>query len=145
MPHSPRWHANNLWVLDSGRGTIARVDRRHGTAQTFADLSGFTRGLAFSAEPRVHRAVAGAREQRRSAGFPLTDRLPESERFCGVQVLDVHDRRGRGLVKFEAGVDEIFAVQVLPGIAFPAILDARDPLLETAYALSPHALAQVRQ
>src|SRR5581483_2469980 len=26
MPHSPRWYANELLVLESGHGTIARVD-----------------------------------------------------------------------------------------------------------------------
>ena len=144
MPHSPRWYANNLWVLDSGRGTIARVDRESGTTQTFADLSGFTRGLDFH-KNLAFIGLSRVRESNVFGGLPLTDRLPESERFCGVQVLDLTTAKVVASLKFEAGVNEIFAVQVLPGIAFPQILERDDKLIDTAYALSPQALAQVRQ
>jgi uncharacterized protein (TIGR03032 family) len=27
MPHSPRWHGDQLWVLESGTGSLLRVDR----------------------------------------------------------------------------------------------------------------------
>src|SRR6185436_20598636 len=46
MPHSPRWHDGQLWVLESGAGTLARVDLVTGRRQTVARLPGFTRGLA---------------------------------------------------------------------------------------------------
>ena len=144
MPHSPRWYANRLWVLDSGRGTMAVVDRDTGTATTFADLNGFTRGLDF----HQHFAFVGLSRVRESnvfGGLPLTERLPESERFCGVQVLNLSLGKIEAALKFTSGVNEIFAVQVLPGIAFPAILEPDDELVPSCYALSPQALAQVRQ
>lgn len=144
MPHSPRWYANRLWVLDSGRGTIALVDRDAGTTSTFADLNGFTRGLDF------HRnfafvGLSRVRESNVFGGLPLTERLPESERFCGVQVIDVSAGRIAAALKFTSGVNEIFAVQVLPGIAFPEVLERDDELVATCYSLSPQALAQVRE
>ena len=46
MPHSPRWYAGKLWVLESGRGTVATVDPGTGVVSTVAELPGFTRGLA---------------------------------------------------------------------------------------------------
>jgi uncharacterized protein (TIGR03032 family) len=144
MPHSPRWHANGLWVLDSGRGTIARVDPATKRAETFADLSGFTRGLGF------HRNMAfiglsRVRESNVFGGLPLTDRLPQEERFCGVQALNLATGKVEAALKFLTAVNEIFAVQVLPDVTFPAILENPDELIATAYALSPQALAQVRQ
>lgn len=144
MPHSPRFYADNLWVLDSGRGTIARVDRSTGKAETFADLSGFTRGLDF------HRnyafiGLSRVRESNVFGGLPLTDRLPEAERFCGVQVLNLSTGKVEASVRFETGVNEIFAVQVLPNICFPEILEPDNELVRTCYALSLQALAQVRQ
>ncbi|MFO1316113.1 MAG: TIGR03032 family protein [Burkholderiales bacterium] len=144
MPHSPRWHANNLWVLDSGRGTMARVDPETGQTQTFADLNGFTRGLDF------HRTLAfiglsRVRESNIFGGLPLTERLAENERFCGLQALNLSTGKVEAALKFTKGVNEIFGVQVLPGITFPAVLDSDDELLRTTYALSPQALAQVRQ
>jgi uncharacterized protein (TIGR03032 family) len=123
---------------------MAVVDRDTGTATTFADLNGFTRGLDF----HQHFAFVGLSRVRESnvfGGLPLTERLPESERFCGVQVLNLSLGKIEAALKFTSGVNEIFAVQVLPGIAFPAILEPDDELVPSCYALSPQALAQVRQ
>jgi uncharacterized protein (TIGR03032 family) len=144
MPHSPRLYGNELWVLESGRGTLARVDRRNGSLDTVAEFSGFTRGLDFSG----NLAFVGLSQVRQSSvigGLPLTDRLPEEERFCGIQVLNLSTGQREAFLKFESGVQEIFAVQVLHGIRFPAILEDDDPLIATSYTLSPEALAQVRK
>lgn len=144
MPHSPRWHANSLWVLDSGRGTISRVDQSTKRAEPFADLSGFTRGLGFFRN-MAFIGLSRVRESNVFGGLPLTERLAESERFCGVQALNLSTGKVVAALKFLTAVNEIFAVQVLPDMTFPAILEGRDELVQTAYALSPPALAQVRQ
>jgi len=48
MPHSPRWYADRLWVLESGTGSIGVVDERAGKYEAIAQLPGFTRGLDFA-------------------------------------------------------------------------------------------------
>ena len=88
MPHSPRVHGNDLWLLDSGRGGLARVDRGNGKTDTMAELPGFTRGLDFAG----NLAFVGLSQTRQSnvfGGLPLTDRLSEEERFCGIQVVNL--------------------------------------------------------
>jgi uncharacterized protein (TIGR03032 family) len=47
MPHSPRWYQDQLWFLESGQGSLARVDLERGTWETVAQVPGFTRGLDF--------------------------------------------------------------------------------------------------
>ena len=47
-----------------------------------------------------------------------------------------------GLLKFTGGVQEIFAVQALPGILFPEIIHEGEHL-ETSYALPEEALREV--
>ena len=47
MPHSPRWYQDQLWVLESGEGGLARVDLDTGRWETVIRLPGFTRGLDF--------------------------------------------------------------------------------------------------
>src|SRR5262249_31887756 len=47
MPHSPRWHAGRLWVLESGAGGLGFVDSVAGRFERVAELPGFTRGLDF--------------------------------------------------------------------------------------------------
>ena len=46
-------------------------------------------------------------------------------------------------LRFEAGVQEIFAVQVLAGLRFPELLEPDDPRLAHAYVLPDAALAEV--
>ena len=41
MPHSPRWYRDQGWVLESGQGSIAKVDLQNQTWQTLAHMPGF--------------------------------------------------------------------------------------------------------
>src|SRR5665213_3255856 len=47
MPHSPRLHDGNLWLLESGDGSLGTVDVASGTYSKVAEMPGFTRGLDF--------------------------------------------------------------------------------------------------
>lgn len=47
MPHSPRWYQGQLWVLESGNGSLAKVDLNSGKLTNVAQLPGFTRGIDF--------------------------------------------------------------------------------------------------
>ena len=143
MPHSPRYYANHLWVLDSGLGTIATIDRSTGKAVPFAQMSGFTRGLDFHGK-MAFIGLSRVREKSTFGGLPLTERIDEKDRFCGVQALNLSTGKVEGYVKFETVVNEIFAVAVLPGLSFPTILERDDELVDTVYALSPSALRELR-
>jgi hypothetical protein len=48
-------------------------------------------------------------------------------------------------LRFSAAVEEIFAVQVLPGLRFPHILDEDDPLLDSTWAIPDAALVDVER
>ena len=140
MPHSPRWHGDRLWVLESGQGTLARVDPVSGALQVVAELPGFTRGLDFYGR----FAFVGLSQVRDSAlfsGIPITQRL--TERTCGVWVVDLSNGQVVAFLRFEAAVQEIFAVQVLPGIHFPEILEPDDELIATSYTVPDEALRDV--
>jgi len=143
MPHSPRIYSEHIWVLESGKGTMALVDRRSGKLQTVAEFAGFTRGLDFAG----NLAFVGLSKVRQSnvfGGLPITQRLTEEQRFCGIQVLDLSTGRIVEWLRFDSGVSDIFAVAVLPGARFPAVLEENDPLVPDAFSLSPEGLAQVR-
>ena len=60
MPHSPRWHRNVLWMLESGHGTLVRLDLKRGAKTQVARMPGFTRGMGLCGPPGVHRAFQGA-------------------------------------------------------------------------------------
>ncbi len=139
MPHSPRWYDRRLWLLESGQGSLALANVRGGAWQTVATLPGFTRGLSFYG-PLAFIGLSQVRESATFSGIPLVERL--EERTCGVWVVDVRDGRTVGFLRFEEGVQEIFAVEVLPW-RFADMLDWGDERLRTSYVLPDEALAAV--
>lgn len=140
MPHSPRWYNEHLWILESGYGSLARVDLTNRVRETVAQLPGFTRGIDFWGS-LAFIGLSQIRETSVFSGIPLTERL--TERICGVWVIDFNTGQTVAFLKFEEAVQEIFAVQVLPGIGFPEIVDWDEKLIATSYVLPDEALAQV--
>ena len=140
MPHSPRWYQGRLWLLESGQGTLAVVDLQRGTWQTVAQVPGFTRGLDFVG-PLAFIGLSQVRETAVFSGIPLVERL--KERTCGVWVVHLETGQTVGFLRFDAGVQEIFAVQVLPGVCFPEVLEWGDERLAHSYVLPDAALAEV--
>lgn len=138
MPHSPRWYDGRLWLLESGQGSLAWVDLERGVWQHVCQVPGFTRGLDFHG-PLAFIGLSQVRESATFSGIPLVERL--SERTCGVWVVNIETGQTLGFLRFEAGVQEIFAVQVLPW-RFPDLLEPDDPHLASAYVLPDAALAE---
>ncbi|MDB9315111.1 TIGR03032 family protein [Spirulina sp. CS-785/01] len=142
MPHSPRWYDNRLWVLESGKGSLATVDTQRGFVTPVTQLPGFTRGIDFYGR----LAFIGLSQVRESAvfsGIPLTERL--KERVCGVWVVNIDSGEIVAFLRFEDAVQEIFSVQVLPGVRFPEIIDWDETLMGTSYVLPDEALREVVQ
>jgi uncharacterized protein (TIGR03032 family) len=137
MPHSPRWHAGRLWLLESGKGTLATVDPATGTVTTIAELPGFTRGLAF-AGPYAFVGLSQVRETVFD-GIPIATR---PERRCGVWVVDVRSGQTAGFLRFEGNVQEIFDVQLLRA-RWPELVEPDADLVATSFAVPPAALSEV--
>ena len=140
MPHSPRVHDGKLYLLESGKGTLARADLATGTVTTLAELPGFTRGLAF-AGPFAFVGLSQVRESNIFGGIPLSERVKEKQ--CGVWVVDLRNGRTVGFLRFEEAVQEIFDVQVLSGIRFPELAEPGSDLLAGAFVLPDEALREV--
>ncbi len=142
MPHSPRWHADRLWICESGKGTLATVDPATGAMATVAELPGFTRGVDF-AGPYAFVGLSQIRESGTFSGIPIAERA--AERNCGVWVVDVRTGEQVGALRFTQGVQEIFSVQLLHGIKCPALLDKLNKVALESYFLPTETLRDVRQ
>jgi uncharacterized protein (TIGR03032 family) len=141
MPHSPRWYHGKLYLLESGAGRILTVNPSDGATETVAEVPGFCRGISFIG-PYALVGLSQVRETAVFAGLPLTMRWPE--RKCGIWIVDLRDGSIPGWLAFESGVQEIFAVQVLPW-KFPALLDLSDPFVRSSYSLPDQALKKVAE
>ena len=132
MPHSPRRYDGKLWLLESGHGRLGSIDPQTGRYETLCELEGFTRGLSFAG----NIAFVGLSQIRESASFggvPLAEKLKEKERIAGVWAIDIRTGETVAFVRFMAGVQEVFAVEVLPDTRYPEILEPDDPLVGTSY------------
>jgi uncharacterized protein (TIGR03032 family) len=139
MPHSPRLYDNRLWLLESGEGSLVRVDLQEQTWHTITKLPGFTRGIDFIG-PLAFIGLSQVRESAVFSGIPLVERL--DERTCGVWVVDIQTGETVAFLRFEEGVQEIFAVQILPA-RFPEMLEWGDERLKHSYVLPDEALQDV--
>jgi uncharacterized protein (TIGR03032 family) len=140
MPHSPRWYQGKLYALESGNGSLIVADIKKGTWETVVELEGFTRGVDFVGDV-AFIGLSQVRESNTFGGIPLTERL--TERNCGIWAVNIKTGQVLGFLKFDGIVQEIFSIQVVQGAQFPAVLDAKDDLIDSTYVLPDEALKEV--
>ncbi len=141
MPHSPRLFNNQLWLCESGTGTFGRVDLQVGRYEPIASLPGFTRGVDFF-DRYAFIGLSQVRESAVFSGIPIAER-PLSERACGVWVIDMVTGETVAWLKFDDGVQEIFAVTVLPNSRFPDVINDQPKLIADSFILPDESLSSV--
>jgi uncharacterized protein (TIGR03032 family) len=132
MPHSPRWHEDKLWVLESGTGRLAVIDRATGQCETVAQCSGFTRGLAII-DRFAFIGLSKIRPTSAMDGAPLAARREQLK--CGVVAIDLGSGSEVGFLNFETAVEEIFDVHLLVGIRFPEVIGFQNDAISHSFAL----------
>lgn len=124
MPHSPRMHNGQLWVLNAGTGELGIVhlpekDGEIGRFEPRVFCPGFLRGLAFHG----HYAFVGLSKPRyqRFEGLALDQKLQDadSEPWCGVQVIDLNTDTCAEWFRIDGAIAELYDVEIIPGFACP--------------------------
>jgi uncharacterized protein (TIGR03032 family) len=118
MPHSPRVHLGQLWLLDSGRGELLRIDPADGGTHLVGRFPGYARGLAL-AGPLAFVGLSKIRETSTFGGLPIAERREQLK--CGVVVVNVQTGAHVGQFEFSSGVDEIFDVTLVSGASHTAM------------------------
>jgi uncharacterized protein (TIGR03032 family) len=116
LPHSPRVAGGHLYFLHSGLGRLDRLDPANGQLVAVANVPGIARGLALAND---YAFVGLSKARPTLEGVPIVahrDRLK-----CGLAVVDLRTGKLASQLEFHTGVEEIFDVQVLPGLTFPFI------------------------
>jgi uncharacterized protein (TIGR03032 family) len=140
MPHSPRLHRGELYVLNSGEGQLLRINRLNGERDVIAELPGYVRGLDLIG----NTAVVGLSRIRETAVF---GGLPVASRHdllrCGIALIDLSSGGLQGFCWFETGVEELFAVTTIPGYRCPIVVgpnaqaDEKEDSSQTIWAIPP--------
>ena len=120
MPHSPRLARDGaMYVLDSGRGWLERVDEQSGGREPVSFLSGFARGMALwnnFALVTLSLPRDGSFE-----GLELQGNLKAKggEPWCGVLVIDLRTGDAVHWIRLSGHIQELFDVAILPGVQCP--------------------------
>ncbi len=125
MPHSPRWHRDTLYVLNSGAGEFGRVDLATGKFVPIAFCPGYLRGLTFLGNYAII-GLSEPRENRTFAGLPLQERLAAEGAAprCGLYVIDLATGDIVHWVRISGIVTELYDVVALPA-ARPSLIGFR--------------------
>ncbi len=133
MPHSPRLHQDELWILNAGTGELGVVIRpesgsgRMGRFEPRVFCPGFLRGLAFHG----NLAFVGLSKPRykRFEGLALDQRLKDtdSEPWCGIQIIDLAKGTCVDWLRIDGAVGELFDVAVIPGHSCPMTISPNSP------------------
>lgn len=123
MPHSPRWYADRLWVLNSGCGEFGYVDLESQKFVPVAFCPGYLRGLSFIG----HYAIVGLSRPRHDNtfnGLEIDDRLAQHgvQARCGLQVIDLRSGDSPHWLRIDGLVMELYDVAMVPGIRRPAAI-----------------------
>ena len=111
MPHSPRWHDGELYVLNSGMGNLQRVDLASGARELVAAVPGYARGLAFH-DGLAFVGLSRIRETAIFGGAPIAEFHDQLK--CGLGVIELATGNTVATLEFTSGLEEIFDVQVVP-------------------------------
>lgn len=141
MPHSPRVHKGELWVLNSGTGELGVVvpakdgeSEGHFEAKVFCP--GFVRGLAFCGD----YAFVGLSKPRykRFEGLALDEKLKavDSDPWCGIQIIQLSTGTCVDWLRIDGNLAELYDLEVIPKVMAPM---AVPPESKEAAQLITHA------
>ncbi|MGC9941346.1 MAG: TIGR03032 family protein [Verrucomicrobiota bacterium] len=116
LPHSPRVDGGRLFFLRSGESDLAVADGRSGGVASVVPVPGVARGLGLHGG---YAFVGISKARPTLEGVPI---VAERDKLrCGVWVVDLRSGSIAGHLEFNTGVEEIFDVQILPGIVAPYV------------------------
>jgi uncharacterized protein (TIGR03032 family) len=120
MPHSPRLHRGDLWLLNSGAGYFGKVDPKAGRFEPVTFCLGYLRGQAFVGDYAVV-GLSRPRHDKTFGGLALDEELARRgvEARCGLQIIDLRTGDVAHWVRLEGMVSELYDVAVLPGVERP--------------------------
>jgi len=137
MPHSPRWHNGQLYVLNSGCGDFGRVNLDTGRFEPICFLPGYARGLSLHGD----FALIGLSKPRVKSfeGLELQERLEAKnvKARCGIAVVDLRNGDLAHSINIDGVIDELYDVVALPGIRTPSALGFKSEEIRRTIRMAP--------
>lgn len=119
MPHSPRMYKEKVYLLFSATGELACFDPKTGKTEVLMKLNTFVRGLS------IYRDLAFIGTSKLRESSTTFSKLPITQQSHSAGFLVVHlpTLKLVGFLRYQTSVDEIYDIQVIPGLRRPGILN----------------------
>jgi len=135
MPHSPRVHQGELWLLNSGTGWLGRIDRITGTFTPVTFCPGYLRGMTFVGDYIVVGLSQG-RERNTFGGLALDGEIARRglDAQCGLHIIHRPTGTLTHWIKIEGLVTELYDVAFLPEVVRPMAFGFRSDEIQKVIA-----------
>ncbi len=128
MPHTPRLYDGKLYVLFSTTGELAVVDTQKGTYDVIKKIDGFVRGMSRCDD---YLFIGQSKIRKKSSAFKDLE-IAEKATWAGFTVLHLPTGAIVAELKYQSSVEEIFDIEVLPGLRRPGILNTEKDIYTLA-------------
>lgn len=119
MPHSPRMINGSLYLLLSATGELVKLDVTSGKYEVVTKIGGFVRGLSSLGD----YAFVGLSKLRKESSSFSKLKIAKAANTSGIVAIHLPTGKIVGKLIYQTSVDEIYDVQVLPGMLRPGILN----------------------
>ncbi len=131
MPHTPRLYDGRLIILLSATGEIVAMDTGTGKYDVIKKVPGFIRGMSRLGD---YLFVAQSRIRKKSSAFRHLA-IADDATSAGFTVLHLPTASIVAELRYRSSVDEIYDIEVLPGLRRPGILNAEKEVHRKALTL----------
>ncbi|MEO0339228.1 MAG: TIGR03032 family protein [Bacteroidota bacterium] len=140
MPHTPRLYDGQLYVLLSAAEQLVRVDTISGNIEEVTKIPGFLRGMA---KQEDFLFIATSRLRKNSSTFKHLQIVDKAD-VASIVIVHLPTAAIVGKIEYQASVDEIYEVQILPNSIRPNILNTYGEIHHQSVML-PNGSAYWRQ
>jgi uncharacterized protein (TIGR03032 family) len=137
MPHSPRYHNEQLWVCNSGVGQFGVIDQANGFFMPVASFPGFIRGASFYKDA----AFVGCSRTRRKAfaDAPIAKVIGSGEEgeSCGIYMVNTKTGSASCCIRLDGEIDEIYDVMVMPNTRSASLVGFKGNDIMNTISLEP--------
>lgn len=118
MPHSPGMIEDSLYLLESGKGHLVKVDPENRTKELVFDFGCFVRGMSY------HDGLLFVGKSKiRETSKDFNDlAIKDNSKMAGIIVFDFHEKKVLGEIQYTNTVEEIYDVHLMANTRKPLIL-----------------------
>jgi uncharacterized protein (TIGR03032 family) len=138
MPHAPRWHNGQLWLINAGTGELGVLDLGRGAFEPIMRCPGFARALALVGNYAL-LGISRAAPADLVEGLDLPYmRMSGDDVRSGLLVVDLTTGQVvERMLLYGSRVREVLDIVTIPGVSCPAMLHTSGEAIQQTVTIGP--------